>query len=125
MLFIHLVLVGVDTDENKQNIAARPSRNLACTLEIGRTTMDNIRNFVTLARQAERITALEDVSWETKYGCIFSVDISQKILETGLTPDYYDPDGSYEDDIKAYVQAIIARAEEYEKILACAAQETD
>lgn len=41
-----------------------------------------------------------DLEWKIKYNLIFSDDISRKV-----DLDYYDPDTSHEDDIRAWVEA--------------------
>lgn len=44
------------------------------------------------------------LDWHAKYVMIFSEKISQRV-STMIDLDYYDPDMSYEDDIKAYMAA--------------------
>lgn len=44
--------------------------------------------------------------WSVKYDLIFSPGISRRIEALGYTPDYCDPDSSYEDDVRAYVDAV-------------------
>jgi len=47
-----------------------------------------------------------DVTWELKYGIVFSKKVSAKIFsgmkDIGLSTDYYDPDTSYDEDVLAY-----------------------
>jgi hypothetical protein len=45
-----------------------------------------------------------DVSWETKYHIIFSEHISGRVSEL-IELDYYDPDTSYEEDVRAFMDA--------------------
>lgn len=49
------------------------------------------------------------IAWELKYGLVFSETCSRKVYrwfrELAVEFDYYDPDGSYEDDVRAFVSA--------------------
>ena len=50
-----------------------------------------------------------DVSWERKYDRIFAMSgrISDAAIAAGMGRiDYYDPDASYEEDVRAYVGAL-------------------
>ena len=60
----------------------------------------------------ERITEAKrifnsDKDWEHKYDKIFGLKIWQKVNELGYTLEWCDPDASYEDDVKAYMQGLI------------------
>ena len=72
------------------------------------------------AQLAERVQLLRDwmrdantdptdAKWERTYKLVFSPYMSQtlgRLLgELGQTLDYYDPDGSYQDDVQAYARA--------------------
>ena len=72
------------------------------------------REFVRLADQALAIRN-SDASWETKYNLIFSNEISRAIQDTGIEFDYCDPDTTYEEDVRAFVDAVEARAVEVRK----------
>jgi hypothetical protein len=83
-------------------------------------SLANAARFVALAERAKRI-ADSDTSWETKYELIFATgmpSLSRSIRETGHIPDYYDPDTSYEDDVRAFVDAVTAKADDLRKALA-------
>jgi len=75
--------------------------------------------FIQTARRARsllRRTEERNLSWSTLYDCIFSQDISGKIQGTGIRVDYCDPDTSYEEDVRAFVKAINAKADELEEL---------
>lgn len=46
----------------------------------------------------------ETLGWEEKYELIFSDRISRFVFDN-CSLDYYDPDTSYEEDVKAFVNA--------------------
>lgn len=52
-----------------------------------------------------------ELSWDTKYSLIFSENISRQFTAQldhyGIRLDYYDPDSSYEDDVRAYYEALM------------------
>lgn len=81
------------------------------------TISDRITRFLELAQQAIAIRDSE-ASWETKYELIFSEEISVAIRNSGIIVDYYDPDTSYEEDAKAFVDAIQEKATELQKVIA-------
>jgi hypothetical protein len=58
-----------------------------------------------LVAQANEIFDSESLSWEAKYDLIFSKDISRKVFDL-IDLRYYDPDTSYEEDVKAFVNAL-------------------
>jgi len=78
--------------------------------------MTKVELFIELAQRASKIVE-SDASWSTKYGFIFSEDISGKIKETGVEIDYYDPDTSYKEDVLAYVKALNEKADDLKKAL--------
>lgn len=47
---------------------------------------------------------------EQKYDLIFSENVSRQVFslcrDMGLSLDYYDPDTTYEEDVRAFVQAL-------------------
>lgn len=43
------------------------------------------------------------LAWKTKYGMIFSEDVSKLLLDYFPTNDYYDPDMNYDDDVIAFM----------------------
>lgn len=72
-----------------------------------------------LARLRDRAVLIAEsaASWETKYALIFSATMSRRVwgLDSGF--DYYDPDTTYEADVRAFVDALQERVVELEKIL--------
>lgn len=67
--------------------------------------IDKIQQIVKMIEEAEVIFH-STASWEVKYDSIFAMKISKSIQEVGLRFDYYDPDTSYEEDIRAYWDAL-------------------
>jgi hypothetical protein len=51
------------------------------------------------------------LTWEEKYGQIFSEDVSKKVFEL-IHLDYYDPDTDYDEDVKAFMDAFNERMKE-------------
>jgi len=75
-----------------------------------------IERFLKLAEMASVIRDSK-ASWETKYGLVFSDQISIPIREMeSVNIDYCDPDTSYEEDVCAYVQALEEKAKELKSI---------
>jgi hypothetical protein len=75
--------------------------------------IEKIKEFVKLADEIRKIHDHEGALWETKYNLIFSDDLSGRIASLGISlTDYWDPDTSYEEDVKAYVQAVMVKADE-------------
>lgn len=56
-----------------------------------------------------------DAEWKTKFDLVFSDDLSLKVWELDPGFDYYDPDTTYEDDVRAFVDALQERVAELEK----------
>ncbi len=77
---------------------------------------DHIREFLGLADLVQS-TVDSDASWESKYNLIFSDECSRVIFANGPLPDYYDPDMNYEDDVRAFAEAVKRKADEYRKAL--------
>lgn len=65
-----------------------------------------------LAKQARKVLD-STASDEVKYDQIFSWDIAGKVRLFGLTLDYCDPDSSYIEDARAYVEALEAKVVEF------------
>lgn len=62
----------------------------------------------------------EDIDWETKYDLVFCENVSRRVFkllkELGVSFDYYDPDTSYEEDLRAFANALKEKVEELEKV---------
>lgn len=74
------------------------------------------RLLVEVAHQVDTASTGSDPSidyWERAYGAVFDsgplsliARIREELTELGLRfPDYYDPDTSYEEDVRAYAEA--------------------
>lgn len=46
-------------------------------------------------------------TWEVKYEYMFGV-IQNEMMNAGVSLDYYDPDTSYEADVRAYYEALVS-----------------
>jgi hypothetical protein len=78
-------------------------------------TIGMIEKFISLAELADKICN-SNMDWNTKYNLIFSENISSKMHEL-YHIRYVDPDTSYEDDVKAFVNAANKVAKRFEDLL--------
>lgn len=71
------------------------------------------QNAITVAQESVGRTG-GDV-WQIAYGLVFSEDCSSRaytqLKDLGIDFDYYDPDSSYEDDIRAFADALNSTCE--------------
>lgn len=74
------------------------------------------REFIILAREVERICT-SSASWETKYEAVFNEDVSLRMRALCPSFDYYDPDTSYEEDVRAFQRAASEKADDLEDLL--------
>lgn len=82
------------------------------------TQAERIRALVRMAAQAQAVVDDEAMDWEAKYDFIFSPEFSVYIRDTlGFRLDYYDPDTSYEEDVRAYVTALREKADQQAEVL--------
>jgi hypothetical protein len=77
------------------------------------------REFIQLAYEVDRICD-SMASWETKYDMVFSDEVSNRMHEL-VTFDYYDPDTTYEEDVRAFRNAVMEKARELEIVIGDAA----
>lgn len=75
---------------------------------------DHVSEFLRIAESAIRISN-SGANWNTKYDLIFSEDVTARIHTLGFYPDYYDPDTSYEEDVKAFISALEEKVREIKK----------
>lgn len=84
-------------------------------------TLLALKDLVRLNTKVQKIVDTKNVDWQVKYDLIFSKNISTKIFqlfkEVNISFDYYDPDTTYEEDIKAFSSAFKEKIEDVEKIL--------
>ncbi len=62
-----------------------------------------------LVSELEEVLDDDELSWERKYTLVFGshrTKVVPLLKRAGLTLDYYDPDTSYEEDVRAYVYAL-------------------
>lgn len=83
---------------------------------------DRIQQLQELAERAQRVIAVppdeghgECDEWEIKFELVF--DIAREVRALGFDIEYCDPDGSYEEDARAYVDALVSYAEARKKYL--------
>ena len=74
-------------------------------------TEPEMKEYVEVAEKMNKVVEApeEDISWEDKYDTAFDMGLA--------VGDYYNPDGSYKDDVQAYNNAVQDKAERYRKIL--------
>ena len=76
---------------------------------------ENIHEFIRLAEEAVHIRDSK-APWKMKYDLIFSPGMSRRMH--ALVPfEYYDPDTSYEEDVRAFCRAVEEKAEELRLVL--------
>ncbi len=70
--------------------------------------------FIRLAEYAIKV-AESNATWEAKYNIIFSDDVSAILIKQAQI-EWYDPDGSYEEDVTAFIDALREHLDEIRKI---------
>ncbi len=77
----------------------------------------NVQKLVEFIRLAEYAIQVAEskADWEVKYNVIFSEDVSKRLLELSDF-DWCDPDGSYEADVTAFIEALGDHLAEIRKI---------
>lgn len=79
-------------------------------------TLSKMKAYIETVHEA-KIIMDSRASDETKYHLLFG-SIQDSLKETGLgIPEYCDPDAGYDDDAKAFFDAISGRADEFRKVL--------
>lgn len=68
-----------------------------------------------LHKRATNIVESSALSWEQKYELIFNKSMSREVFSwfkgVGLELNYYDPDTSYEEDVRAFMFAFDEKVE--------------
>lgn len=83
--------------------------------EDGRTILFNaVAQLRILHTSIMGIYQVEELSWEDRYGAIFTMSgsVRKHFQDAGWEFDYYDPDTSYEEDVKAFVTYFDRRMQE-------------
>lgn len=82
--------------------------------------MNKYKELLILDEKVQRLMDEKEVDWETKFDLIFSKHVSRRIFslfkELNINFDYYDPDGSYEEDVKAFRSALDEKMKDLSKI---------
>ena len=78
--------------------------------------LTNIKEFLGLVEIAHEVAASCELEWHQKYNLIFSSKISARISELGFAIEWFDPDGSYEDDIFAYLRGLERKRGEIRRV---------
>ena len=81
------------------------------------SVLNRMHRFTELAREAEAIANSDSDDWRLKYDLIFSFSIRGQIDVTRISVDWCDPDSSYEEDVRTYVEALVSKATEVEALL--------
>ena len=80
--------------------------NLWPALPLAKQTPDTpLLEWLRLEGDVQRILEREDVDWSQKFDLIFEDGIAQRMREIHPV-DYYDPDSSYEEDVRAFCGAM-------------------
>ena len=66
---------------------------------------DDDAEIIRLNDKIQGILKRKNLTWEQKFNIIFSEGISKRVFEI-INLDYYNPDTSYEEDVKAFVEAL-------------------
>ncbi len=77
--------------------------------------IETISEILQIIEKANQVYNSE-ADWLLKYDLIFSDSISCNIFNLGLRFDYYDPDSSYEEDVRAYITALNHEKDRLEKV---------
>ena len=98
-------------------IRCRQKANETAIDEARQNALIEFRKYVAELREFIDADIDSDDPWEGKYDYIFSKEVSQGkvkdfLAQTNLRLDYYDPDMSCEDDVRAYVDALEDLVEE-------------
>lgn len=70
-----------------------------------------------ILERAQRVLQDDGVPWEERYDIIFSDGISMEAYRVDPHFSYYDPDTTYEEDARAFVNALECRVEALEERL--------
>lgn len=70
---------------------------------------EKIRHFVEISYEIKKIIN-SSLDWEMKYDLIFCDEISEEIFNSSIELDYDDPDASYEEDVMAFANSVIKKA---------------
>lgn len=63
-----------------------------------------------IIKKIDKVLEIRDsnLNWETKYDVIFNMGLWEKMRASGYAlMDWYDPDTTYEEDVRAYCEALI------------------
>ena len=74
------------------------------------------RTFIRLAGIAEKLMS-SGGDWQTIYDLIFSDEISGAIRATEIPFEHTSPDLGYEEDVRAFVGAVVEKALKLEKVI--------
>lgn len=69
--------------------------------------------------QDQELIFESEADWETKFSVLFnnySRTIKPLLKANGLKLEWYDPDTSYEEDVRAYMAALLRLKEQLEKL---------
>lgn len=81
------------------------------------STIGKVRQFLALCEKTMKIFE-SDTSWEVKYRLIFAISGEMRALDNRkFSPEYCDPDTSYEEDVRAYVRALKELMTDYQKVI--------
>ena len=70
-------------------------------------------------REEESWVVISNAYWETAYEAVFgtSKDVHSALRALNTRLEYYDPDTTYEEDVRAFVDALREKVEQLEHVL--------
>jgi len=80
------------------------------------STEKKIRKVLRKIKTADNVLQSE-TDWEFKYNIIFGMGIVDDLNNIGIQLNYYDPDTTYEEDVRAFVEALNCISGDLEKAL--------
>ena len=100
-------------DEIQRNDGG-PSQPTSFTSELDSPIATKVGTFLKVMEQVVAICNSE-ATWETKYDLIFSKEVQEGLSGSGIHVIYCDPDTTYEEDVRAFVKAIVEKANDLRK----------
>ena len=78
--------------------------------------IEKMKKFVSLGKFVEKTTNSEHIEWDEKFQIIFREGIQIKINDL-FRIEYSDPDRGYEEDVRAFADAVVEKSSRIKKML--------
>lgn len=84
-------------------------------MEFDMTLPNQMKEFLAVVKLFEALFSSKAFNWDEKFDMVFSnkKSIKKRIDEIGIKIEWYDPDASYFEDVKAYYDAVQLKAESF------------